>query len=278
MIRLFPNVVKLEPDKIHFNKISNLETTHRILEKANELGVDRVILQCKGCRIGRYNLELVPMLPVGDLDAKYVFISKAPTLEEYTLGLPMEETTPNGSIFHEYLKALGISYDEVFITYTCLCPMRDKRSINFEEVLACSQHLLAQLYYILEGSKYIFLLGNDACKIFFGHDTKSTLELMKIVYKTTLFGREVFIIPVINPSYIMRKPSYKEQTLNYLKEVKNLIEPGVSSIQEINPQIMNKKFAKPSIISPPTHTTTINVNTPTVEELLEDLRKSYTNF
>jgi uracil-DNA glycosylase family 4 len=224
---IFPKVSDIFQDKILFNKYESDPRYKLILHHINDIGIERAISSCTSCNLRKeYEFsQVAPMLPSGKLDAKYVFISKSPTQEEYFLGEPLSSQTPIGGIFDEYLTALNIKREDCFLTYTCHCPVNKDRKLSYQnEILKCSVNLLAEFYFLLEGSRIVFLLGNDPCKLFLGEGITSSTNLIGQVYRTLLFDRETHLIPLLNPLFLARKPKKKPDFFQYLKEVSNFLQ------------------------------------------------------
>lgn len=182
------------------------------LEYLNALGFDQIILRedeisryrkliqeikrCKKCPLYRNRRNPVP--GAGPINARLMIIGEAPGEKEDLIGLPF--VGPSGQKLTLWLKEIGISRDDVYITNIVKCRPPHNREPTIEEEMACRPYLERQLEMIRP--EIMLLLGNVALGAIKG----SRGGITKLRGKIFDYG-DIKVLPTFHPSYILSNPN-----------------------------------------------------------------------
>lgn len=182
----------------------------------------KFIKACKLCPIRSEATYPVP--PKGPLKPIAMFIGRNPGKQEDREGQPFYPESPGGKLFEKYLNVLGLSRGQIYLTNSVMCYTKNDRSPFISEINTCNLWKTIE-FDIIEIPRYIFTLGNDAMKMFFGYNHPSILQIYGDIYRTQLRGKETYIIPVAHPGFLLRNPSWRKDTQNLLQWVRiNILE------------------------------------------------------
>ncbi len=199
-------------------------------------------------RGGRY------VLGYGKTNAKVAFIFESPQANDPHSGRPIH-VGQSSEIFNEMLAAAGLTRDEIFLTPMVKCrPAVDKRGNVGKPLEAhiekCFEHIDRELSFVKP--KWIVLLGAAPTQFFLGLKTLSSAQnkifdssqAVGLSYalsgetktvKKKIAGEDVKktmnlntpgvfkLVAVNSPASVARDPSKKEETLQSMKVLKDLI-------------------------------------------------------
>ena len=161
--------------------------------------LDRVIGNCKNCRLWRTASNAVP--GEGRAEAVVMFVGEAPGADEDSLGKPFVGRA--GELLTRIITAMGLTRDDVYIANVLKCrpDMPAKSSGNRkptrDEMDACLPYLRAQVAVI--GPQVIVALGATAVEGLFGPQ-KTNISRLRGTWRE-LDG--VPVRPTFHPSYLL---------------------------------------------------------------------------
>jgi len=192
-----------------------IDLDHSPKERRFEV-LKRAIKKCRACSF-REECS-APVSPQGPIDSRIVFQGRNPGRVEDREKIPFSPRAKGGSLLEKYFETLGLRRDQVYITNTVFCYTENNRSPETEGILKCLAW--KNIEFEIVQPKFIFLLGNDAIRSYMGLDYPSVLRIIGDVYKTDLFGRETYLIPLYHPAHVVRNMNLLESLLNVLKHIR----------------------------------------------------------
>lgn len=191
--------------------LSKVESLHNL---------QRIIQGCKLCK-RRFDC-LSPLPPIVSPNPAIAMIGRDSSLEDDKIGAIFAKGSPSRPILEDYLKELGLSFSDVHLTNTVFCHGHKYRIIESDEMAACSNFKLAELFLMPESVKHLILMGNDAFKMIIGTPLDSATKCHGFVYHVDfeMRGRirRFTAVVVYHPGFLFQKPEYKEPVLQILKE------------------------------------------------------------
>ncbi|MCX9012473.1 MAG: type-4 uracil-DNA glycosylase [Candidatus Methanoperedens sp.] len=176
---------------------------------------------CRKCRLWQYARNPVP--GEGNIDASLMLIGEAPGNREDIQGRPFVGSA--GKLLDNLLLGIGLRREDVFISNIVKHRPPDNREPKTDEIEACTPYLDRQIR-IIEPA-VIALLGN--------HSTKYILSKLNIefdgitrvrgqVYRETLLGVQVRIIPTYHPAAVLYNPAYRASLEEDFQKIKKELE------------------------------------------------------
>ena len=162
--------------------------------------LDAACHACQACPLHETRTNVV--FGVGSHQAEILFIGEGPGEREDLTGEPF--VGPAGKLLDEYLNAVGISREEVYIANILKCRPPRNRDPKPEEEEACLPWLRRQT--ALLRPKIIVCLGRIAAKRIIDPDFRITKE------HGTWFEKGAYrMIATYHPSALLRDPSKREE-------------------------------------------------------------------
>ena len=171
------------------------------------------INQCKNCELFQDRKNAI----AGDgvIQAPIMLIGEAPGAEEDEKGVPF--IGRSGRLLMQMLADIGVSRDEnLYITNTIKCRPPENRNPKSAETNACKGFLERQI--IAHNPKIIILVGNFACKYFFG----KAASISKI-HGTFIEEDGRILFPVYHPAALLRNPKLKPVAVEDFKKLEEKI-------------------------------------------------------
>jgi uracil-DNA glycosylase len=167
---------------------------------------------CHLCELSKHRKNVV--FGEGNLDAKILFIGEAPGVNEDASGKPF--VGRSGEMLDKIItNVLKIPKNYVYITNIVKCRPPQNREPNSVEAHNCMPYLHKQIELIKP--KIIVTLGSSAYQYFVGDETPISKIHGNIIEKN---GYK--IVPTYHPSFLLRNPSYKQETWEDFKKINQL--------------------------------------------------------
>lgn len=177
--------------------------------------------RCECCTVRPEARQPVP--PEGDQSSDIVLVGRNPGIQEDINGRPFFPAAPGGKWLGKYLEALDLKRQDVYITNSLFCYTKKDRPPEWHEISVCAAWKVVEFSF-LRNMRYLFLLGNDAIREFYGHDTKSVVRIFGVIYRMKFQGRPLIVFPCYHPAFTMRKDILVKDTFSYLKAAREIIE------------------------------------------------------
>lgn len=162
-----------------------------------ELGEE--IKTCPKCRLAQTRTNAVP--GEGSPRATLMFVGEGPGENEDKTGKPFVGQA--GKFLNSLLERAGIARDEVFITNIVKCRPPENRVPLEDEVVACSDYLMAQIAVV--EPKFVIPLGGAALKTLLGKELKITEARCKVFRKSG-----ILYIPLFHPAAALHRSQLVE--------------------------------------------------------------------
>jgi DNA polymerase len=180
-------------------------------EELKEL--NKMVQNCHRCNLSKTRKNIV--FGEGNPDAKIMFIGEAPGREEDLQGRPF--VGKSGEMVTKMIqKVLLLKREDVYIANIIKCRPPQNRNPEIEEIEACKGYLLKQIEIVQP--KIIVLLGNIALHSLL----HLSIGITKARGKVYDFNG-IKVIPTFHPSYLLRNPTKKKETLKDLNFIKELL-------------------------------------------------------
>jgi len=166
---------------------------------------------CRKCELWRLRRNPVP--GEGNLDAKVMFIGEAPGYWEDVKGRPFVGAA--GKLLDEMLSKTGLSRGEVYIANILKCRPPENRDPLPVEVKACAPFLDQQIEVIKP--RFIVTLGRHSASYILskaGFEVASIAKVRGRVFKASLLGLEVFVVPTYHPAAALYNVKYRDELDN----------------------------------------------------------------
>ena len=178
--------------------------------------------RCTACTARRE--ATAPVLPEGNLDSEIVVVCRNPGRVDDQQHRVLSPETPNGKMLDLLLGEMGLSRQDVYLTYSLFCHTRQDRIPWASEVESCSAWKVWEASHLQRARVYI-LMGFDACQQFFGRASFSLQQRFWDVYPVTLFGRSVYVFPCYHPGYVVReRDTLLTPVLSFCSEVQAFLQ------------------------------------------------------
>ena len=165
---------------------------------------------CKNCPLHAERQNMV--FGVGNREADLMFIGEGPGEQEDIQGIPF--VGPAGMLLNDYLMAVGIKREEVYIANIVKCrPPRNRDPLE-EEQEACIGYLRNQVQLIKP--KIIVLLGRIAAKKILDPEFRITRQHGEL-YES----KGIKFIATYHPSALLRDESKKAEAFLDFKKIAN---------------------------------------------------------
>lgn len=165
--------------------------------------LEQAIINCKKCLLHKTRKNAVP--GEGSKNAKLMFIGEAPGAVEDETGRPFVGAA--GKLLTETIEKFGLKRAEVYITNVIKCRPPSNRDPREEEIESCSPYLESQI--LLIKPSVIVALGRFAATWLLtrmGYHCQGIMKCRGKVYRGTLLGIEVNVIPTIHPAAALYNP------------------------------------------------------------------------
>lgn len=164
---------------------------------------------CKAPVIHRGNVE----------NPKIIIIGEAPGKNEDEQGKPFVGKA--GKLLDKTIEEAGIPQSEIYITNIVKCRPPKNRDPETNEVIACSQHLRAQISHLRPS--YIVPLGAFATRYMLRHDKRQNLPMSELHGKKFRFN-DYYVLPMYHPAATFYDQSKLETFKKDFKKLKRLLE------------------------------------------------------
>ena len=178
------------------------------------------VRRCKKCVLCRTRHNTV--FGEGPVNCRCVIIGEAPGEEEDLSGRPFVGRA--GQLLTDILEKGGnIPRSSVYIMNVVKCRPPNNRNPGIDEILACNEHLEAQL--VLLHPDIIVTMGNIATQTITG--LKNGITSMRGKW---ISHRGIKVFPMFHPSYLLRKEGDRSEsgpkhlTWNDIRELKSALD------------------------------------------------------
>ena len=175
--------------------------------------LENLAKNCSLCNLSKTRKNVV--FGEGNPKAKIMFIGEAPGREEDIQGHPF--VGRSGEVVTKMIEnVLNIKREDVYIANIIKCRPPQNRDPELSEVENCKGYLLKQIEII--NPKIIVTLGRIAFKYLLNDDTPITRARGKLYD-----FKGIKVIPTFHPSYLLRNPTKKRETMIDLKFIKEFL-------------------------------------------------------
>lgn len=168
--------------------------------------------KCNACGLNTGNSTIAPTFVKSP---KAIFIGRNPGQAEAFYGDIFDTSTKSGAVFRAYLEALGLTPPEVYVTNVCHCSTPQNRPLLEEEVKKCCGWKIAE-FKNMDLPEHIFLMGQDALKLFYGTQHPTILSILGDIYVSEWEGKKRYFYPILHPAYICRDKEWAKSAFNIL--------------------------------------------------------------
>ncbi|MDY6862341.1 MAG: uracil-DNA glycosylase, partial [Thermodesulfobacteriota bacterium] len=168
---------------------------------------------CQKCEIAIERTNLV--FGSGNPRAKLVFVGEAPGKDEDSAGEPFVGKA--GQLLNKMIKAIDLEREDVYIANVLKCRPPENRVPKKNEIINCRPYLLKQIETIKP--KIICTLGTFAAQSLL--NTRDSISRIRgTVYKF----KNIKLIPIFHPAYLLRNPNFKKDAWDDLQIIKMELE------------------------------------------------------
>ena len=183
--------------------------------------VERKVKKCKNCVL--YKKRSNPVVGIGNLNAKILFIGEAPGRNEDIQGKPFVGRA--GKILDELLESIDLKRNDIYIANILKSRPPKNRNPLKSEIETCTGYLDKQIRIIQP--KVIAPLGNFATLYIFNKFDLKFDKISKIHGKisntTSKFGH-IIVIPLFHPAVATYNSNKKTTLIDDFKIIKKIIE------------------------------------------------------
>lgn len=169
---------------------------------------------CVACSARKEAQRVVPGW--GPLDAELMFIGQNPGDDEDRIGQPF--IGASGDELNEWLAFMGIQRDRVLITNVVKCHTMNNRPPRPIESATCREHWLKRELLTYTQVQVLIPLGRPALAAIIGKQPALPAPLdpwhVKVQFEPAPEYRELYVVPLPHPSYLLRTRGQKPELLN----------------------------------------------------------------
>ena len=182
-------------------------------ERSAALGVIAAEIKvCTKCLLFEGRTKAVP--GAGPTNADILFIGEGPGYNEDKQGLPF--VGESGKLLEEFLAAINLTRDQVFITNVVKCRPPGNRDPEPVEIDTCTgSYLFKQIELI--NPKIIATLGRHSMGLFF---PKAKITQ---IHGQPKFEKDRYYIPLFHPAFVLRNMNWKVQAIEDFKKIPVLL-------------------------------------------------------
>jgi DNA polymerase len=159
----------------------------------------------------------LPVLPKGNKESKFIFISDAPDASEGEEGEKFLSETGVGCFFEEMLDILNLKREEIYITSYVFC-RGIGRNVDNKVAFNCAR-LHKKEFRELINMEYIFTLGTRPLQFITGIFGLSVGNNVGKYLVAKIFDKVVKIIPLNSPAYLIENDVVREKNLEVLRKL-----------------------------------------------------------
>lgn len=156
------------------------------------------------------------------LTPKAVIIGRSPGITDDRHNKVFYSLSNYGKILIKYLNILNINRQEVFIGNVVNCYSVSDKKLEKDNIYKCIRWKSLE-FDLFFNPKFFFLLGKDALRLMMGESFPSIVDIYGSIYRSEFRGKEVYIIPLMHPGFLIHNKSWVKSTALILKYVKNNI-------------------------------------------------------
>jgi len=199
----------------HYTDIAPSELESESVDLPNDMESLKAVAEaCHLCQLSKQRHKVV--FGEGRIQSDLLFVGEGPGATEDSTGRPFVGRA--GEVLTKMIEnVLHIPRAEVYITNIVKCRPPNNRVPSESEAHSCRPFLQKQIALI--HPKIIVTLGDTAYRYL----TNDQTPISK-VRGTIVEGEGYKIIPTFHPSYLLRNPSAKKETLSDLLKVKALLQ------------------------------------------------------
>jgi len=166
---------------------------------------------CELCNL--YKTRVNPVFDKGNSNSLIMICGMVPAHDENMQGEPFVGRA--GKLLDVILAAVGLTYDDVYITNLVKCFVAAGQSLEKSWVDSCRPYLMEQIR--ITNPHVIITLGADASRSLC--DLAGNIPMHRMRGRALYHSKETMIVPTYHPSYLLRKGGIKsEQGKEVLKD------------------------------------------------------------
>ena len=184
-------------------------------------GIVAEVQVCRKCRLWQYAKNPVP--GEGNPDASLMLIGEAPGYREDLKGRPFVGSA--GKLLDRLLSDIGLKREEVYISNIIKHRPPENREPKPDEIEACTPYLDRQIQIIKP--KIIATLGKHSTRYILSKvniKVDSMAQVRGQVYRESLPGVQVRIIPTFHPAAVLYNPGYRSSLEEDFRKIKRELE------------------------------------------------------
>ena len=156
------------------------------------------MMACQQCDLCQTRQQVVP--GAGNYQADFFWVTEAPSLEDEQQGKPFADHS--GALLTEMLRAMNLTFDDVFMTHIVKCRPPEDRDPRVKELEACENYLLRQVALIRP--KIIIAVGRVAAHKLL----QSKVPLAELRESVHEFSG-IPLLTIYHPAYLLRSLTEK---------------------------------------------------------------------
>lgn len=168
---------------------------------------------CGACKGG---LPLV--FGIGPERAELMLIGEGPGIDDAQSEAPFQGQA--GVLLTKMLAAINVARAECYICNVIKCIPPGERNFSTTEIEACRPFLLRQIWAVQP--RIIIAFGALAAQTLL-RSKKTISELRGQIFTLRLNEREITVVPMFNPAYLLRVAEKKREAWEDLKRVRELL-------------------------------------------------------
>jgi uracil-DNA glycosylase family 4 len=165
------------------------------------------------CLCTRWDPDRLPILPEGEKNSRFVFISSGPLSEDFEEGKIFSAKYPAGAVFSGYLELLGLHREHLYLTSALYC--RTILNTDSAESLKACMRFKREEFEHLTQAEYYFTFGSAAFQMMSGI-FGSASSFLGDYFKFELFGRDSYLIPFPHPAFSISAPKMNDRILEVM--------------------------------------------------------------
>ena len=190
-----------------------------VIDHRSDDSLEKILADLKNSHVCGSCMPGMPIVfGVGQAGAGVMVIGEGPGIDDIKSGEPFQGQA--GILLARMLAAIDLKRSDCYICNVIKCVPPGERNFSVEEIEDCRPILLRQILAV--NPRIILAFGALAAQTLL-RSKKTISDLRGQLYTLRLNNREIALIPIFNPAYLLRVPEKKREAWEDLKLAREIL-------------------------------------------------------
>ena len=190
-----------------------------VIDHRSDDSLEKILADLKNSHVcGACKPGMPIVFGVGQAGAEVMVIGEGPGIDDIKSGEPFQGQA--GILLARMLAAIDLKRSDCYVCNVIKCVPPGERNFSVEEIEDCRPILLRQILAV--NPRIILAFGALAAQTLL-RSKKTISDLRGQLYTLRLNNREIALIPIFNPAYLLRVPEKKREAWEDLKLAREIL-------------------------------------------------------